>query len=309
MLTLFTTAKPFVGHERVIQRNALGSWVRLHPEIEVILFGEEAGAAETARELGLRHEARVERNGQGTKRVDYLFARAQEMARHEVLCYCNCDLLLMEDFRRAVQQVAAARKNFLMVGRRWDVNVVEAMDFARGNWQERVRELAMQGARRRGPEWIDYFVFTRGLYGGNMPPMVVGRVHWDNWLVWKARDAGCTVIDASDAVVVAHQNHDYGYHPRGKQGVWNDEEAGNNYRLAGGWRHLRTIADATEVLLAEPLRANPRRYWMAAKRYLRQAGRAMRHQVWERAWFWALGLTRPLRTVAGWRSRAAQRRA
>ena len=91
MLTLFTTAKPFVGHECVIQRNALKSWRLLHPDVEVILFGEEEGAGEAARELQLRHERYVERSARGTKRLDYMFERAQAIARHEVLCYCNCD--------------------------------------------------------------------------------------------------------------------------------------------------------------------------------------------------------------------------
>lgn len=309
MLTLFTTAKPFLGHNGIIQRNALKSWKLLDPSVEVILFGDEDGAAEVARELKLRHEAQVERSARGTKRLDYMFERAQAIARHGVLCYCNCDILLMEDFRRAVQQVASARAKFLMVGRRWDVNIAEAYDFEREDWQERLRSSAIRSARQRGPEWIDYFVFTRGLYDGSMPPLVLGRVHWDNWLVWKAQNEGCAVVDASAAVVAAHQNHDYGYHPWGKQGVWNDEEAGNNYRLAGGWRHLRTIADANEVLPAVGLRVNRVRHWTAAKRYARQAGRTLVHEVVQRAWFWALGVTRPLRTAVGLCSSTMRERA
>ena len=53
MITFFTTAKPFTGHNGIIQRNALASWTRVCPDAEVILFGDEEGAAETARELGL----------------------------------------------------------------------------------------------------------------------------------------------------------------------------------------------------------------------------------------------------------------
>jgi len=43
-------------------------------DIEIILFGDDAGAAEISRELGLRHEPHVERNEFGTKRVDYIFS-------------------------------------------------------------------------------------------------------------------------------------------------------------------------------------------------------------------------------------------
>lgn len=51
MLTLFTKAKPFTGRSAVIQRNALQSWRLLHPDLEVILFGDDAGAAKVCREL------------------------------------------------------------------------------------------------------------------------------------------------------------------------------------------------------------------------------------------------------------------
>jgi hypothetical protein len=70
----------------MIQCNALKSWTLVHPDVEVILFGDEEGAAEAARELGVRHEPHVERNESGGKRLDHFFDRAQEMARHEVVC-------------------------------------------------------------------------------------------------------------------------------------------------------------------------------------------------------------------------------
>src|SRR5258708_33627463 len=63
MITIFTTAKPFTGHSGVIQRNALKSWKELHADAEVILFGDEEGAAEAAREAGARHVGKVERAG------------------------------------------------------------------------------------------------------------------------------------------------------------------------------------------------------------------------------------------------------
>ena len=61
MITFFTTAKPFTGHSGVIQRNALKSWTLVAPDAEVILFGDEEGAAQTAQELGIRYVAEVER--------------------------------------------------------------------------------------------------------------------------------------------------------------------------------------------------------------------------------------------------------
>ena len=311
-VTLFTTAKPFRGHIRIIQRNALQSWKALHPDTEVILFGNDEGAAEAAQEFGLRHEAHVEINKWGSKRLDYMFARAQVIARHKLLCYTNCDIILMQDFCRAIERVRAVHKEFLMVGRRWDTDVTDPLPFDRlqagerqspdwtapewqaPDWQDGLRALATRCGRQCTAEWIDYFVFSRGLYGADMPPFVL-RVFWDNWLVWKALDAGKPVIDASHAVMAVHQNHDYSYHPQGKAGVWSGEEAGLNGQLAGGWRHLRTIADATEVLPPEKLRRNVLRHWSTVRRYMRQGGRVLLYDVCHPLWFAVLNLTRPLR--------------
>ncbi len=304
MLTIFTTAKPFRGHIGIIQRNALQSWTRLHPDVEIILFGDDDGAAEAAQEFGLRHEPHLERNEWGTKRLDFMFSRAQAVARHVILCYINCDIILMQDFWRAIERVRAVHRDFLMVGRRWDTDVTEPLLFDQHDWQseerqspdwqKELRALAKRRGRKRTAEWIDYFAFSRGLYGPDMPPFVL-RVFWDNWLVWKALDSGKPVIDASRAVMAVHQNHDYGYHPQGKAGIWSGEEAGLNGQLAGGWRHLRTIADATEVLPPGKLKPNALRHWSTAKRYARQAGRVLFYDVWHSLWFALLNLTRPLR--------------
>jgi len=276
----------------VIQRNALKSWTLLHEDVEVILFGDDAGAAETARELGLRHEPRVERNRFGSKRLDHIFVRGQEIARHELLCYCNCDIILLPEFCAALRRVRERRERFLMVGRRWDTDVAEPLDFANAEWVRRAAALAHERGARQ-PGWsIDYFAFPRGLYS-EMPALVIGRVWWDHWLVWKAREQGADVVDASEAVTAIHQNHGYGYHPQGARGVWSDEQAAENYRLAGGRWHLQTIDDATHILGVDGERANWKRLWAPYWRYARPKVAP--------AWFTLLDLTRPARTVLGLR--------
>ncbi len=291
MLTLFTTAKPFLGHSAVIQRNALQSWTLLHPGIEIILFGDDEGAAEICAELGLRHEPSVLRNSAGLKRIDDYFDRAQRLARHPILCYANCDILFTADFLPAIRRAALACHPFLMVGRRWDVDVTAPVDFARPSWSEEIRRLAALANNRRESCWIDYFVFTRGLFLGNIPPLVVGRIAWDNFLIWRAANLGATVIDASPVVQAIHQNHDYSYHPCGKRGVWEDLYAQENLRNAGGAQHMRTIADASLLLTPVGVRPNFARYWRAALRTIR----SWRYSLWHPLWFAFLGLTRPLR--------------
>ncbi|PYT56993.1 MAG: hypothetical protein DMG35_21115 [Acidobacteria bacterium] len=297
MLTFFATAKPFRDQSAILQRNALQSWKLLHPHVEVILFGDDPGAAEIARELGLRHEPFVERNEFGTKRLDFMFARAQEIARHDLLCYLNCDIILLPEFCGALQRVQAVHDRFLMVGRRWDMDIPEPIDFHGPRAADRLRELALQEGVRRGPDAVDYFAFPRGLYS-EIPPLVVGRIWWDHYLVWKARDLGADVVDVSSQVTAIHQNHDYGYHPGGAQGVWTDPQARRNYELAGGKWHLYTIADSTHILESSGERCN----W---GRFLAPCWRVLRPKLIP-VWFGFLHATRPMRKLFGLRRKYRQ---
>lgn len=291
MLTLFTTAKAFQGHSGIIQRNALKSWALLHPDAEVILFGDDQGARETAHELGLRHEPRVERNEFGTKRLDSLFQQAQGIARHEILCYINCDIVLLPEFIEALREVREAHTRFLMVGRRWDTDVIEPLAFGDPHWREKLRRLAWERGVMQPGHTVDYFAFRRGLYA-EMPGLVVGRIWWDHWLVWKAQEQGAAVVDVTKVAMCVHQNHNYGYHPNGANGVRSDEQARRNYELAGGRKHLYTIDDATHVLTAHE-RRNWGRLWAPT-------WRALRPKVVP-AWHGLLDVTRPARQALGLR--------
>ncbi|MFC1953815.1 glycosyl transferase family 2, partial [Chloroflexota bacterium] len=85
MLTIITTTKPFSGHNGIIQRNAIHSWLQLRPECEIILFGNEEGTAETAEELGIKHVPDMEYNEYGTTLLNSMFMTAREMAENKLL--------------------------------------------------------------------------------------------------------------------------------------------------------------------------------------------------------------------------------
>jgi hypothetical protein len=308
MLTLFTTAKPFIGHSAIIQRNALKSWALLHPNAEVILFGDDAGAAENARELRLRFEPYVARSEQGSKRLDYMFSTARALARNDILCYVNCDIILMDDFLRALKRVRDRHPKFLMVGRRWDIEMPEPLDFLQASWRSRLQGVALMRGVQRSEEWIDYFAFSKGLYGASVPPLVVGRVHWDQWLMWKALDSDAAVVDASRSVIAVHQNHDYSYHPKGRAGVWYGIEADANFHLAGTGRHMRRISDATEVLDATRIRSKAGRYWSATRRTAKRCQNFVRGYMVQPVAFFFYDITRPIRHALGLRSGALRLR-
>jgi hypothetical protein len=156
---------------------------------------------------------------------------------------------------------------------------------------------------QRSEEWIDYFAFSKGLYGASVPPLVVGRIFWDDWLVWKAMALKAAVVDGSDAVIAVHQNHDYSYHPGGKHGMWRDVESRRNLNLCGGYRHLRSIGSATFRLT----HAGMRRRWLAWTAYPRWTARRLattyfmkaEAEMQTRVWHPLLDATRTIRHQIG----------
>src|SRR5271155_2032498 len=204
MLTIFAMPKPFRGHIATIQRNAITSWTLLHPRPEIILFGEENGTSEIACELGLRHVLKVDRNEFGTPLLNDLFDKAQNLSSNNTVCYVNADIVLLSDFIAAVQHVVSWHPRFLMIGRRWDIDITEPVNFTQAGWEVSLRSIVLQRALRRTPAEVDYFVFPRGLYK-EIAPFAIGRLWWDHWLVWKAFSLRAAVVDASSAILAVHQ--------------------------------------------------------------------------------------------------------
>lgn len=253
MITFFTIPKAFEGRSDWIQRNAVGSWLALG-DTRVVLFGDDPGVADAALDLGVEHESQLERTPLGTPRLDAAFSRARELAAGGLLCYVNADMLLLDDFGQAADRVAALDGSSLGVGESWDTPVDGPLEFS-SDWQSRVRSLA-PSSRRRGAGALDYFLFTDDLFA-ELPPFAVGRVGFDNWLVWSAGAAGARVIDLTPSVRAIHQRHDYA-HVVGGHGATRQtgEEGRYNIELAGPKSHLHTRYDATHILGRRRLRRN-----------------------------------------------------
>jgi hypothetical protein len=249
VLTLFSIPKPFEDLVDTIQRNALRSWCALDG-VEVLVLGDEPGTADTAAEFGVQHLGGLVTNERGTPRLDDAFARVEATARYPLRCFVNADIVFLDDFRPALQSVQASLSDFLAVGETREVAVIEALPLDEPEGRVDLRRRALAEGRSRGATAIDYFVYSEGLFG-SLPPFVVGRAGFDNWLVWSARAGGAAVVDMTRAVLAVHQSHDYSHVPGGQNEAHFGVEAARNLSLAGGKRQLYTIYDASYRLAGD----------------------------------------------------------
>lgn len=269
MLTIFACPKPFRGHINIIQRNAIRSWTLLDPRPEILLIGDEEGNAEVCKDFGLRHIPEVERNEFGTPLVSSIFETAQSEATQSLLCYVNSDIIFMSDFMLALNRVTSELQGrpFLMVGRRWDAEITEHLSFD-SDLEGRLRTFVKLNGRIRSPVAIDYFAFSKGLYD-QVVRFAIGRPAFDNWLIYYASKRGASIVDATCANMVIHQNHDYSHVAR-PLSVYSNVEVKRNISMLGGFSHFYTIRDAALVLTDEGLKPAPSswRYSAIADKYI-----------------------------------------
>jgi len=255
MLTIFTIPKPFIGHIGIIQRNAIKSWLDLTPECEIILYGDEKGIKEVADEYGLIHEPLIRKNQFGTPFLNYVFTHAQEKAKNDIVCYCNADIIFFNGVINAIQKIKV--KKYLMVGKRWDVEMTVSLDTSKIGWRQELFSYAKVNYTVQNFPGMDYFIFPKKMIL-DMPSFVVGRSGWDNWMVYNARRLEIPVIDASPMVKVIHQNHSYNHVPHQKGKEWDGPESKENLNLIRRRQmYLWKLADADWILTPDGLMKKP----------------------------------------------------
>jgi len=242
MITIFSTPKPFTDpHIAIIQRNAIQSWKMLGEDVEVLLLGDETGLEQAAYELGVKWIPELERNSDGTPLISSMFELAKRNGQGKLMAIVNADIILLPNFVKTAQYIAEQDKPFLLMGQRWDLDVRKPLTFE-GEWQSGLLGIVKREGKLHKSKGSDYFIFPRDAFP-HFPKFAIGRAGWDNWTIYHARKENWIVADATDAITVIHQQHDYSHLPGGKI-HYTLPESDENLRIAGGKRHIFTLFDA-----------------------------------------------------------------
>jgi hypothetical protein len=265
-LAIFSAPKPFTNpHIAMIQRNAIQSWQQLGTDVEVFLIGEEDGLAEAAYELGIYHLPQVKRNALGTPLVSSMFNLVREASISPILACINTDILIKKDFLEAAQKAAGQIEHFLMIGQRWDLDVTGPIEFT-PDWENWLQGQIGAAGKLHPRGGSDYFIYPRACFE-QIPDFAIGRAGWDNWMIYEGRQRGWAVIDATGAIQIVHQSHDYGHLPNG-QPHYRLPETAENVRLAGGQRTIFNLWDTNRQLKDGKICAPPfewKRFWRSVE--------------------------------------------
>jgi len=266
MLTIFSTAKSFDGHYGIIQMNALESWSQLPSFCEVIIFGDEPGTAEATHTFNFVHIPNIDSTKSGLPLISDMFKQAQEIASTSLVCYLNSDIILSSDFRKAVSWLNNHQGEFLLLSQRLDIEILDRLDFSDQNWEKKILHLARENGEYGGPTCNDCFLFPRGMYE-DIPPFAVGRVGWDNWIIYHTLNRGIPIIDATQALTLIHQNHTYPIEAirtveAKERGIPSGTDTQMNLELAGeGGKGFHGIWDANQILTTNGIETRPKNFY------------------------------------------------
>ncbi len=291
-IVLFAAPKPFTNpHIALIQRNAIRSWQLLGDSVDVLLLGEEDGLAETARELGVRHSPNLRRTKSGTPLISSMMEQARSQSTARIMGIVNADIILLPGFVESILGVAQQCDHYLILGRRWDLDIREPIDFTDG-WDIRLRSQISADGKLHKSKGSDYFAFRREDFDP-YPDFAIGRAGWDNWTIFRARSLGWPVIDATHDITIIHQQHDYSHLPGGVK-HYTHPESDQNLTLAGGKRFIFTLLDADRVLVDGKIQPYPWSWQKLVRNFERYPTLHSRNRFWMDAFFY---LTHPIKFI------------
>lgn len=248
MITIFTNPRPFKGPFDMIQRNAIESWLNLKEKCQIILFNSEDGTAlNIAHDYNIQCVTDVTCNEYGTPLLHSVFEKVIALSDYDIIAQVNADIILFDDFLEAIKSIQeSVNSSFLMIGRRWDLDVNCRIDYSVDDWRETLLRNVKAKGKLHGLSGIDYCVFPKKLCF-EPPPFVIGKPGIDGWFVYKARRMQVPVIDTTDKVTIVHQNHNYPM----KECAQYEIERERNTKLAGGPSCVMSLRDANWMLTDE----------------------------------------------------------
>lgn len=201
------------------------------------------------------HHNQVQVNAFGVPVLKSLFQVAKEQCPDAVTySYVNGDILLRHDFVDTLEAVAShaflhnsneddSTSSFLVVGKRKNANWRHHNTSASDpffDYQERFRR-----ARLFHGQAQDYFVVNNKFDWSDIPPFVIGRAGYDNWLVdYAYHHPNVHLVDATSTLSAMHMTDMDGNMAWGGPAIHVDD-ALYNYQFANGQFDHGTIQMAT----------------------------------------------------------------
>ena len=249
LVTMFTTPYHSDGTQKTrIQHNAIVALAAL-PRVRVVLFTTDPEWKRLAEAVGAAVYTQFDTAIGTVPVLRDMFTRVLDTSTTPLVGFVNGDILLSTDFVETLEAVHAATEDgrltnrTMVVGRRYNIDetvaggawlsapaTVDSVKTLHGRFVEGHKQAGKQ-LKPFTPLSADYFIVSRTAFDWQreIPPFVIARIRFDNWLMQHGLEAGVDVVDATATVI--------GVHMTDRGGIYNGFNAKNpkyDERLTNG---------------------------------------------------------------------------
>jgi hypothetical protein len=263
-LTFISGPRANVNRE-IYNRNklAISSWLSVSLYSHVLLFINRSEFGALADELDhlygsgrVIYGGHIKTNLVHVPYIDEWFRQGIQRSPSNHVCFINADILLSANWFMRVKQIfhLMADHPILAIGQRMNSNL-NAIDFQNLSFGHRLLQNIDDMVRksRHSPETavaMDTFLFRIDhlpLEPKSVPPFIMGRYYWDNWLVGYLNHH-CDGISFSLNTPIYHINHQ-----PNRRDSNDDQFATNKYLWEANKRYFGSNLDVTWRLLGDIL--------------------------------------------------------
>lgn len=257
MITFFSSPRSFHDpHIITIQKNAIASWQALPIQKEILLIGDDEGVAKVAKEYGITHITGVKKTNAGIPWRNEVFKIAATRAYFPILVFVSSDIILTDSITNILKNLPSTP--FLLTARRYDLDITTPINFSDPNWQAHLLLEVKTNGKLHGPSAIDFALYHKNLSSDFFAPFPMNLPGWDNYFLYRCKHASIDIIDATEILMLIHQNHNHRTHKGTKNNVWHkDIYAKQTLKTIGGFSHMLTLREADYVLLKQGLEFPP----------------------------------------------------
>lgn len=231
-IAFITVPRPFMNGD-IFERNklAIHSWLSVSNRSRVILFVNRSEFDPSGEFPALLDKLygshRIEYRGyiksdlQGIPYIDHWFIRGLKETESKYVCFINSDIVLSSSWLKRVKQVFSVMKDkkTVLIGQRIDFDLnqwkLKDLNYGSQDFLQQIDKFVMDSNHEdHSPYGIDTFTFRADIPPFNpemIPPFVMGRYNWDNWLTGWLNTIVDTVTFNLDPPIyhVNHQRHNF----------------------------------------------------------------------------------------------------
>jgi len=218
MITFITAFKNFIGSDRAAQRSAIWSWER--SRIKAIAPNNESFIKANCRDFSNVElldnvvTARSKGFNNSCPLLNDLIRSALDLIETPMVAFINGDIIIDKNFKLYLSNIISDHGyDIFLSGTRFDIDLKFEIN-TEEKYSSFLEDLNKRAVIYNECNSADIFITSKSLFhkmAEDMPPLVLGRYGWDNWIHFWAVANNLPCFNCTNSLITIHCRHDHSH--------------------------------------------------------------------------------------------------